>query len=108
MLYAYTVCTVERGGLDLAILSTLMRLLEVQVMRLEGEEGTGTLEQDLQLLSRSVWRGISLLLCALSCVTSCQTNRREMMRYDMHCCTESSRSSWPGHGCLSFEVEWVQ
>lgn len=24
-----------------------MRLLEVQVMRLEGEEGTGTLEQDL-------------------------------------------------------------
>lgn len=83
------VYAVERGGLDLAILSTLMRLLEVQVMRLEGDEGTGPLEQDLQLLARSVRVCKTYVkFCAPS--TTC---RKGVPRCGMRCCTASSKSS---------------
>lgn len=39
-------------GLRMATLTTFIRLLEIKVVELEGEEGTGPLEQDEQLLAQ--------------------------------------------------------
>ncbi|CAL8466595.1 g6131 [Coccomyxa elongata] len=41
---------VEAAGLRLAVMTTLVRLLEVKLAELEGEGGTGSLENDVQLL----------------------------------------------------------
>ncbi|GAB4816950.1 hypothetical protein N2152v2_003996 [Parachlorella kessleri] len=41
---------VERSGLRMAVLTTLVRLLEYTVVQQEGDEGTGTLEADQALL----------------------------------------------------------
>lgn len=44
------VSLVEAAGLRLAVMTTLVRLLEVKLAELEGEGGTGSLEDDVQLL----------------------------------------------------------
>lgn len=44
------VSSVEAAGLRLAVMTTLVRLLEVKLAELEGEGGTGSLEDDVQLL----------------------------------------------------------
>ncbi|KAK9806362.1 hypothetical protein WJX72_011435 [[Myrmecia] bisecta] len=41
---------VEESGLRMAALTTLVRLLEVKAVEMEGEGGTGLLEDDIQLL----------------------------------------------------------
>lgn len=41
---------VEESGLCMAALTTLVRLLEMKVVEMEGEDGTGTLEEDIKLL----------------------------------------------------------
>ncbi len=43
-------CAVEAAGLRLAVVTTLVRLLEVKLVELEGPEGTGPLEEDVSLL----------------------------------------------------------
>ena len=40
-------------GLELACLTTLRRLLELKLLEMEGPEGTGSLELDIQLLQVS-------------------------------------------------------
>lgn len=40
----------QQLGLQMAILTTFARLLELKMITMEGEEGTGPLETDLQLL----------------------------------------------------------
>ena len=42
--------SVEAAGLRLAVMMTLVRLLEVKLVELEGPEGTGLLEEDVRLL----------------------------------------------------------
>lgn len=42
--------SVEAAGLRLAVMTTLVRLLEVKLVELEGPEGTGLLEEDVRLL----------------------------------------------------------
>ncbi len=44
------VSSVEAAGLRLAVMTTLVRLLEMKLAELEGEGGTGSLEDDVQLL----------------------------------------------------------
>ncbi|KAL4425721.1 hypothetical protein ABPG75_009737 [Micractinium tetrahymenae] len=41
----------ERSGQRMALLTTLVRLLELKVLEMEGQEGTGPLEADEQLLA---------------------------------------------------------
>jgi len=43
---------VEELGVHMAMITTFVRLLELQLLRLEGPEGTGPLEQDEQLLQQ--------------------------------------------------------
>ena len=46
---------IQRSGLRMALLTTLVRLLELKVLELEGmESGTGSLENDERLMMRSV------------------------------------------------------
>ena len=44
---------VERCGLRMAVLTTLVRLLELKAAELEGADGTGPLEDDIRLLQGS-------------------------------------------------------
>mmetsp|Transcript_21870 Transcript_21870/g.39020 ORF Transcript_21870/g.39020 Transcript_21870/m.39020 type:complete len:509 (+) Transcript_21870:377-1903(+) len=47
-------------GLRMATISTLVRMLEIRVMELEGAEGTGTLEADLALLKKGEKAGSNI------------------------------------------------
>lgn len=47
---AVDLCPAETSGLRMAALTTLSRLLEMKVLELEGEEGSGPLENDVALL----------------------------------------------------------
>lgn len=40
----------EKAGLQMAVLTTLVRILEVKWREMEGPHGTGTLEEDVRLL----------------------------------------------------------
>ncbi len=40
----------EQAGLQMALLTTFVRLLEVKWREMEGPEGTGPLEDDISLL----------------------------------------------------------
>ena len=52
---------VEAAGLRLAILTTLVRLLEVKAAELEGpDSGTGPLEEDVRLLEAGAAAGAGL------------------------------------------------
>lgn len=46
----FGMCAAESSGLRLAVMTTLMRLLEVKLAELEGAGGTGPLEEDVRLL----------------------------------------------------------
>lgn len=46
---------VEEAGTRLAVLTTLVRLLEESLFRLEGPGGTGPLEDDISLLEVCCW-----------------------------------------------------
>ena len=50
-------CAVEAAGLRLAVMTTLVRLLEVKLVELEGPEGTGPLEEDVSLLEAHLSAG---------------------------------------------------
>ena len=41
---------IEDSGMKLAVLTCLARMLEIRSAELEGEEGTGPLERDQQML----------------------------------------------------------
>jgi hypothetical protein len=43
---------VDQLGLDMAVVTTFVRLLELQLLELEGPEGTGPLEEDLEKLAQ--------------------------------------------------------
>ena len=45
--------TQERMGIRLGALAALVRMLELRVEELEGSEGTGSMEDDFQALSRA-------------------------------------------------------
>ena len=47
----------------MAILSTLAKILEYKIISMEGEEGTGTLEADIQLLEVS-WCLVTAAACS--------------------------------------------
>ncbi|WIA21903.1 hypothetical protein OEZ85_004272 [Tetradesmus obliquus] len=44
---------IEALGLSMAVLTTFVRLLELKLIQMEGEEGTGPLEDDLRLLQEA-------------------------------------------------------
>lgn len=54
-------CAVEDSGHCLAVLTTLVRLLEVKLAELEGEGGTGPLEDDVALLEAASRQGEACL-----------------------------------------------
>ena len=41
---------VEQSGQRMAVLTTLVGLLELKHLQMEGEDGTGSLESDIQLM----------------------------------------------------------
>jgi hypothetical protein len=46
----------QRLGLDMAVLTTFARLLELKMVEMEGEGGTGSLESDLQQMADAAAR----------------------------------------------------
>jgi hypothetical protein len=47
----------QQLGLDMAVLTTFSRLLELKLIAMEGEDGTGPLEEDLQQLAAAAAGG---------------------------------------------------
>ena len=56
-------CAVEKSGERMAVLTTLVGLLVMKHEDLEGEGGTGSLEEDMEILEVSVlaWAAIETL-----------------------------------------------
>ena len=84
----------ETSGLRLAVLTSLVRLLEVKSAAMEGEEGTGSLESDITILEVRVR---PLLVWAWSRVLPC------MMTLEYQNCMLCSSSDW-GQGVYQAAV----
>ena len=53
MLMVHVKYAVEESGERMAVLTTLVGLLELKYLQLEGKGGTGTLESDIELMEVS-------------------------------------------------------
>lgn len=67
ILIQYVRYAVEESGERMAVLTTLVGLLELNHLQLEGEDGTGSLESDIELMevSCSLWVLLGVILAAL-------------------------------------------
>lgn len=67
ILTVYVRRAVEELGERMAVLTTLVGLLELKYLQLEGEDGTGSLESDIELMevSCSLWVLLGVTLAAL-------------------------------------------